>query len=307
MQKFHSYGKLLISGEYVVLDGATALALPTKFGQTLKVKEIEKPLIKWRSLENDGTVWFEDEFQTEDIFDLQFSKANENNEVSKMLFLALHAAGSMNSEILKEGTGFEVITEVDFPRTWGLGTSSTLIANLAKWLQVNPFKLLDSTFGGSGYDVALGMYGTPLTFAKQGLENSILKTSFDPPFKDHLFFVHLNQKQDSRKAIEHYRRQEKSSLKRAIEKTSAITHSMITCKDLREFELLVEIHENLISQLLGIQKVKTRLFSEYPGAIKSLGGWGGDFVLVSGNSQDMDYFRRKGFNTILTYDDMILT
>ena len=32
---FYSNGKLLITGEYVVLDGAKALALPTKYGQNL--------------------------------------------------------------------------------------------------------------------------------------------------------------------------------------------------------------------------------------------------------------------------------
>ena len=38
-QTFYSNGKLLITGEYVVLDGAKALALPTKFGQSLLVKD----------------------------------------------------------------------------------------------------------------------------------------------------------------------------------------------------------------------------------------------------------------------------
>ena len=223
-----------------------------------------------------------------------------------MLFLALHAAAIMNSEVLKEGTGFEVTSEVNFPRNWGLGTSSTLIANLAKWLQVDPYKLLDRTFGGSGYDVAVGMHGTPITFEKQGLENSILKTSFNPHFKNRLFFVHLNQKQNSREAIQHYKQQDKASLKITIEKISAITHSMISCTDLQEFELLIEVHENLISQILGVKKVKSRLFSDYHGAVKSLGGWGGDFVLATGTSQDMDYFRRKGYHTILSYDQMIL-
>ncbi len=306
MQKFHSHGKLLISGEYVVLDGATALALPTKFGQTLEAKEIQAPIIKWKSIDNQGKIWFEDEFRITDIFNNELQTKQENNEVSKMLFLALHSAAGMNSEVLKDGSGFEVISKVDFPRSWGLGTSSTLIANLAKWLKVDPYRLLDSTFGGSGYDVAVGMHGTPITFEKQNSENSILKTSFDPPFKDQLFFVHLNQKQNSREAIEHYRRQDKASLKTTIEKISALTHSMISCTDLLEFNLLIEVHENLISRLLGIPKVKSRLFSEFPGGVKSLGGWGGDFVLATGSSQDMDYFRRKGYSTILRYDEMIL-
>jgi mevalonate kinase len=42
MQTFYSHGKLLISSEYAVLDGAQALALPTKFGQTLKVESTSK-------------------------------------------------------------------------------------------------------------------------------------------------------------------------------------------------------------------------------------------------------------------------
>jgi hypothetical protein len=38
MQKtFYSNGKLLITGEYLILDGAKGLALPTKMGQNLSV------------------------------------------------------------------------------------------------------------------------------------------------------------------------------------------------------------------------------------------------------------------------------
>ena len=35
---YYSNGKLLITGEYLVLDGAEALALPTKFGQNLIIE-----------------------------------------------------------------------------------------------------------------------------------------------------------------------------------------------------------------------------------------------------------------------------
>ena len=40
-QNFYSNGKLLLTAEYLVLDGAKALALPTKFGQDLEVKKID--------------------------------------------------------------------------------------------------------------------------------------------------------------------------------------------------------------------------------------------------------------------------
>ena len=39
---YYSNGKLLLTGEYVVLDGAEALAVPTRFGQNLTVKQVKK-------------------------------------------------------------------------------------------------------------------------------------------------------------------------------------------------------------------------------------------------------------------------
>lgn len=306
METFHSHGKLLISGEYVVLDGATALAVPTRYGQSLEVQEIAMPVIKWKSLDHEGKIWFEEEFVITDLFSSEVPEKHRKNEVSKMLFLTLLSAVKLNREKFSN-SGFEITTKVDFPQNWGLGTSSTLIANLAKWLCIDPYRLLEHTFGGSGYDVAVAMHGTALTYEKQGAENSILKTSFDPPFKDSLFFVHLNQKQNSRESIKHYREQDRVHLKSAIEKISALTHRMLACTELLEFELLIEIHENLISQLVGMQKVKSLLFPDYHGAIKSLGGWGGDFVLATGTLEDMEYFRKKGYSTVLPFSKMILS
>ena len=43
---FYSNGKLLLTGEYVVLDGATALAIPTKYGQYLEISASEKKGIR---------------------------------------------------------------------------------------------------------------------------------------------------------------------------------------------------------------------------------------------------------------------
>ena len=41
-QTFYSNGKLLLTGEYLVIDGAKALAIPTQKGQSLSVKETEE-------------------------------------------------------------------------------------------------------------------------------------------------------------------------------------------------------------------------------------------------------------------------
>ena len=57
-QKFYSHGKLLISGEYAVLDGALALAVPTRFGQHMSVRENNSGILSWTSLDENGNAWF---------------------------------------------------------------------------------------------------------------------------------------------------------------------------------------------------------------------------------------------------------
>ena len=43
---FKSHGKLLITGEYFVLNGAKALSIPTSYYQTLEVEKIDSKIIK---------------------------------------------------------------------------------------------------------------------------------------------------------------------------------------------------------------------------------------------------------------------
>ena len=71
MTHFHAHGKLLLTAEYFVLDGATALALPVRLGQKLEIGnrrftpvnwEIGKLGFHWRSLDEQGACWFEAKF-----------------------------------------------------------------------------------------------------------------------------------------------------------------------------------------------------------------------------------------------------
>ena len=304
MQKFYSHGKLLITGEYVVLDGATALALPTKPGQKMEVRKTEEAGVHWTAYDRKEKIWFETRITAAEI--RYAAKHKEEDKVRQRLISVLKTAHGLNPEILSTGQGYKVSTLTEFPLDWGLGTSSTLIANLAKWFSVDSFELLEKTFAGSGYDVAVAIENAPVTYELTTTGRSILSTSFHPSFREKLFFVHLNRKQNSRESIAHYKKQNKEALDTACEKISRITHQVITCTSLSEFDLLLEIHENIISQLINLPKVKTELFPDYPGGIKSLGGWGGDFILATGSREDQDYFRKKGYDTIIPYSEMIL-
>lgn len=301
-QKFYSNGKLLLTGEYVVLDGAKALAIPTSYGQSLNVDLMEGSKILWESLDENGKVWFESEIEltTNEIL---YSVQNDS-ETAKQILQILNSAKQLNSNFLKQQKGFKITTKLDFPRNWGLGSSSTLINNIAKWAKVDAYILLEKTFGGSGYDIATAQHNKPISYSN--LNNKILVKEIDLPwdFTNQLFFIHLNKKQNSREGIALYQSQ-KENYPLALTEISEFTSKIINCNDLQEFESLINKHEEIISSIINLIPVKELMFNDYNGAIKSLGAWGGDFILATGESENMEYFRKKGYETIIPFKDML--
>jgi len=313
MQQFYSSGKLLLTGEYVVLDGAKALAVPTKFGQNLLVEEIEASKITWISLDEQGNTWFKTDFKLENnTISLQ---DQEDSEISNRLLEIFRAAKALNPEFLKDKKGFKITTTLEFPKNWGLGTSSTLINNIATWANLDAYQLLEKTFGGSGYDIACAQNASAITYqlhnnalSKQAINNkrTVKQVSFNPVFKAHLYFVHLNKKQNSREGISHYKKNT-NNLDSTIAEINKITENIIACSSIEAFNLLIEKHEQIIAEKIHLQPVKEALFSDFNGSIKSLGAWGGDFVLVSSKTNPTAYFKNKGYTTILKYDEMVAT
>lgn len=294
---YHSNGKLLLTGEYVVLDGAMALAIPTKYGQTIEIHTSDKQAIHWRSFDDNNNIWFED------VFDIKtLGSSDSKNPISITLSKILQEAKKLNPDFLSKETGYKVDTKLDFPRNWGLGTSSTLINNIAQWSKTNAFALLNNSFGGSGYDIAAAQNDFPILYKTDNGQTNISKATLDWSFKDSLFFVYLNQKQDSKEGIAHYKKTgvEKTTIKRISE----ISLELGKCKSLKKFENLIEEHETLICKTIGLPTIKEKLFENYPGSIKSLGAWGGDFVLVTGFPENLNYFKEKGFETIISFSEM---
>lgn len=306
MQEFKSNGKLLITGEYAVLDGAKSLAVPTTKGQSLEVSENEPNLISWKSMDEYGNPWFESNFKIENgkFQYLTNNQDPESKEISKRLQQLLQSAYRSNTEAFSN-KGFSITTRQNFNRKWGLGTSSTLVNNLAQWLNIDPYKLLKESFGGSGYDIAAAGSDLPLTYQITNNGPAAFTADFDPPFKDELFFVYLNRKQNSREAIAHYKNQPQEDIQGLTEKISGITEQIIRSKNLEEFSMLLKAHETLISKAINLPRIQTSLFPDYPKLIKSLGGWGGDFILATGRDKEKEYFRQNGYSTIFDYSELI--
>ena len=301
-KEFYSNGKLLLSGEYAVLDGARALAIPTKYGQSMRVIENTSPVLVWRSFDQNGKIWFEGRYTLKPLRTI----ASSDTQLSKRVLNILQQAQELNGDFLIDDLGFEVETRMDFPRNWGLGSSSTLVNNIANWANCDPFDLVRSTFGGSGYDIACARNDMPIIFCLKDDVPQVEVCPFEPLFKKQLYFVHLNKKRNSRDAIVDYSRLDIDK-KIFTTQISAISDRMTASTTLEDFEDLMKWHEKEIAKVLGVEPIQSRLFPDYWGAIKSLGAWGGDFILATGDKKTPDYFKEKGYETIIPYSHMVLS
>jgi mevalonate kinase len=306
-QTYYANGKLLLTGEYFVLDGATALALPTKFGQTLSISKNKKSNFtwdsEWISTDEKGHDWFSCGFDSEN-----FTTAwSSGEDVDETLMTILKTAKSLNPRTNFSSSIFE--TQLTFPRAWGLGTSSTLIYTLAQYCAINPYILLEKSFGGSGYDLACAGAKKPILFQRQNGKPTHKEVDFNPPFKNNLYFVYLGKKQNSREGITRYREKIKDAPPQYFDDISALTNAFLTERDFKNFENLILEHEKKVVEIIELPRAKSLYFNDFWGEIKSLGAWGGDFILATSNcsfNETKHYFERKGFPIILTYEYMVL-
>ncbi len=317
---YHSNGKFLLTSEYLVLKGALALALPLKLGQSLEVEQLEtnNEQIQWKAWRPEGR-WFSVTLNRENL--VNFS--TDDPDKAMRLCQILQAVKQLNPKAF-EGNDIKFTTRLDFDPNWGLGSSSTLIANLARWAKVNPYELLKLTFGGSGYDIACATAEGPIYYQMACLDcfvprNDAKRQSeptpkvdpvdFNPPFAKHLFFVYQGQKQSSSKEIKAFlAKANPVDLQKDIESVSEISRALPKCESLDEFAMLLQCHERIIARCIGQEPVQKR-FPDFEGVLKSLGAWGGDFILVAtewDKNQVKEYFKGKGLEVVFGYKEIIL-
>ena len=310
MSRYFSHGKFLLTGEYLVLKGALALALPLKLGQSLTVETVCTPSLQWNAYQPDGP-WFSVTLNSKH---LEIINCDDQPKAEKLAQI-LNAVKRLNPVAFKEGLHFE--THLDFDPNWGLGSSSTLIANLAQWAKVNPYELLKLTFGGSGYDIACATAEGPIYYQVktkvpepvEGPTPLVKPIDFQPSFAEHLFFVYQGQKQSSSKEIKAFlEKTNPVDLQKDIEAVSEISRAVPKCESLDEFGLLMQCHERIIARCIGQEPVQKH-FPDFEGVLKSLGAWGGDFILAITEwpeNQVRAYFKGKGLDVVFKYKDMVL-
>jgi mevalonate kinase len=294
-------GKLLLTGEYLVMESAKALALPLNQGQSLEVEHNDEKILRWTALKPGGK-WFETEISIPDIKVVNSSDDNLSTKLEDILKKATSLYGNTFN------SGFNITTKLDFDPEFGFGSSSTLIYNIARWLNLDPYLLLKTTFGGSGYDIACAGNDKPIFYLRKNNEIIVSPVHFKPTFLENIYFVYLNKKQRSADSISNFRKHGNYS-ESDINIISELSERLVISKDLTEFENILEKHERIISGILGEKTIKERYFKDFPGTVKSLGAWGGDFVLMTNHESHESFINRLnniGYNTIFKYDEIVL-
>ena len=301
-KEFYGHGKLMLTGEYVVLDGATALALRTRVGQRLMVTpsdDMENALL-WDSIDHCGNEWFWGVFSpTGDV--MSATDMATSARLSSFLKVCLEK----NPQFSIAGLQVQMVSEFDL--SWGLGSSSSLIYTLARWADVNPYDVLDGAFTGSGYDIAAAHPSryNGLLYNRIDGNPRWEDVDFKPSYADDIYFVYSGQKQNSRDGIKAYRTLSSDKRRAVIPAIDEIGRKMLKAGSLSAFEECIDEHEKIMSSLIEIESIKTQKFQDFTtGSVKSLGAWGGDFYMATGKDAP-EYFKSKGYDVIIPFASLI--
>jgi mevalonate kinase len=299
---YFSHGKLLLSGEFLVLEGATALAVPLKAGQHLQLSEIKDPsILEWVSKHGDQK-WFECKYHLRDLEIIDSSDNSRAEFIRKILISAIKNNNLFSKKL--EGKRAEAI--LDFNPDWGWGSSSTLISNIALWSETNPFDLFFDTQEGSAYDIACARASSPILYTMNRNSPTIKEVSLKKAVTPFIYFAYLGHKQSTADGIRSYR-QSRIFDKMDIQSISEISLEMVNATDIKDFNALIKEHERIIARVIQKRPVKQELFADFPGEVKSLGTWGGDFIMMTfeGNKQELkEYLQPKKLDKLFSYSEI---
>lgn len=267
------------------------------------VEESTEPLIIDWETKVQGDKWFAARFNLEDM---TFSRATDHS-TAKFLMALIKEAVQLQPLLITARTGHRIFSELEFDIRWGLGSSSSLISNLAYWLNIDPYKYFRRVMPGSGYDVFCARAEQPIFFRLDGDTPLVEVAAFDPDFKDQLHFVYLGNKQDSQDSVRRFRSGQARDEKVILE-ISVLTKAMAGAATLQDFCQTIRWHEEIMASALQQPRVKTALFPDFDGEIKSLGAWGGDFILAASampGEKVREYFAEKNRNIIFGYGALV--
>lgn len=283
----------MLCGEYAVTIGVEALAVPVQLGQWMYVWEFNSPLggdrLIWEAKEKDGSTWLNEHFSlpllsdfvessVSDELEGQLLRNTDRNVIKKML-------GLVASDFWKAGKSYRIETQLEFNRNSGLGSSSTMISNFARYTGLDAQWLQQQVFGGSGYDVAVAEVGKGLVFWKQSDLAHWGPWSLSTQLTENWQVVFLGQKQNSRDSLSQVkiRLQEIQNDNFLLHQLQQILAAVKMASEVPMLEAGLEMWQAVLSMGLDLE-TPYQHFGFQPikgGVCKWLGAWGGDMLLVN--------------------------
>ena len=293
-------GKLLLTGEYLVLVGAKALAFPLRLGQSMYIEPAGHQQLRWISKEQ-GMTWFSSDL---DSSKLDIVTASDY-EVSLRLAEILLNAKRINAEFLTGSPGFNIYLEANYPLKWGLGSSSTLISLIAGWAEVDKYQLFRLTSQGSGYDIACTDHKSLLFYQWTNGKTYVDDAHPGKALLNNTCFTYLGKKQETAEEVSAFL-SERNFTDFDVERVSELSIQICKADDPSILCSLVDEHEDILSRILKKERIGNR-FPGFPGTVKSLGAWGGDFAMFvseRGNNFIKTWLTETGFEDVFTFDEL---
>lgn len=299
---FQCPGKLFITGEYAVLRGALSLVVPVQYTQHLMITPGEEGLLHWT------TTWDETVFLSATFVLSDFSVRSCSDSLRAAFLTKLFTNVRRLNPNFLSGGGYRVRSVMGANPQWGFGSSAQLTVNVARWAGVDALELHRLVSSGSGADVACSLAAHAIHYSISLKQPRYSEVSFKPPFAKQLLLVYTNRKQDSATSVKNFllKRHMFDSVRDLF---SQITREATTATDQRVFAGLMAEHEKLLQSVLKQPMVQEAQFSGFRGVVKSLGAWGGDFVLAIPDTDAEEaaaWFVDRGYTTILPFHETLL-
>ena len=271
----------MLCGEYAVTIGVEALAVPVSVGQWMHVWEFDSPgeqhRILWEAKDRDGATWLNESFA------LPLVEVGDGERDERKIIHQLLAMAPENTWIT--GKSYRIETQLEFDRSSGLGSSSTMVSNFSRFARLDAQSVQQQLFGGSGYDVAVAEVGKGLVFWKDGENNHWGPWTISSGLTQDWKVVFLGKKQNSRNSLADVkaRLQEIQNDDFMLHQLQQVAGAVKMAQQVSMVEAGLEMWQALLSMSLGLE-TPYQHFGIQPvkgGLCKWLGAWGGDMLLVN--------------------------
>lgn len=292
--RYFAPGKLLLSGEYAVLDGAKAISCPTQKGQFLDLQATKNAsTLEWVAQEEDGKTWLSLRLSADGEI-IEASDFEKADLVKRLVWDAFDGEIPVN---------LKVVSQLNFNRQWGLGSSSTLIALLSAWSGKDALPLFFKHLKGSGYDIATAIAGEPIAYRLLGDGIAEWEKIALPTILKQSFFLYLGQKQISSREVKRY--QDLPRNPELISQISALSEKLLRLDDSTDLIEWMREHEAITAGLISQKSIRDIRFPKLKGGFKSLGAWGGDFVWIMPLEDDLKYLNSLGYKELFSFSEML--